>query len=86
MPLPPELYEAVKREVASSALANRLMETLEIVIDFLCSTGGSQQTLNSSLADMRLAEYLRTVLLQDEELPCRAVAQQVSQRASQLDI
>lgn len=76
--LAPDVVDAVRREVNSSALASRIMETVEIVIDFLISTGGSSmKTFKADLVDMRLSHYIKTVLLEDEELGSRIVSQQV---------
>jgi hypothetical protein len=80
-PLSAGLITTIKRDYASPAQSQRMLDTLEVVMDFLGSTGGSLvTTLDNSLRDMLLTQYIKTVLLVEDDIESRAVAQQVLSR------
>jgi hypothetical protein len=77
-PLAPDMLEAIKRDFSNPANSQKMMETLEVVIDFLGSTGGAiVETLDTTLGDMLLSKYISTVLMDPTEIGSRIVAQQV---------
>ena len=77
--LSPDVVAAIKREFTGPAQSFRMLDTIEIVIDVLSSTGGSMiDTLDSSLREMLLVDYVKTVLLVDDSVDSHVVAQQVS--------
>ena len=65
--LPPEMQEAIARELGSPTRASAILEMLETVVSFITATGGSfVATLDTSVRDLQLAMYIKTVLLMDE--------------------
>jgi hypothetical protein len=76
--LPADIITAIKKDFTSPAQSQRMLDTLEVVIDFLGATGGSMvATLDNNLREMLLTKYIKTVLLVDDEIESRVVAQQV---------
>jgi hypothetical protein len=76
--LPVDIIDAIKRDIANPAQAQRILQLLGNVIDFLGATGGAVlQSLGEGLGDMPLIKYARTVLLLEEDFGSRAIARQV---------
>jgi len=63
-PLPPDTEAAIRREVNNPAQASRCLEILETAISFLGATGrSSSKSLDASVEDMEMSQYLQTFLL-----------------------
>jgi hypothetical protein len=78
-PLTDDVARSITREINTPARAQVILELIEQVTSFVSATGGSYvQNLSEDLADMLLAKYVKTVLLVDEDIGCRVIAQQVS--------
>lgn len=78
-PIPDDVVRAITREINTPARAQVLLELIEQVASFVSATGGSYvQNLSDDLANMLLTKYVKTVLLVDEDIGCRVIAQQVS--------
>lgn len=79
-PLAPDVIRAIKRDITTPSQAQYILEIIETVVSFLSATGGSLvQTLNETVGDMLISKYMSTVLLMDEEIGARVIAQQVKE-------
>jgi len=86
--IPLDIIEGIKNDMPSPADAQMVMEIVETAIAFLSSTGGMMvKSLGSGVSDMLLADYVRTVLLIQDELPSRTISKNIALKhlASLLD-
>ena len=79
--LAPDLVRSIERDINTPAKAQVLLELIEQVASFVSATGGTYvKNLSEDSANMLLVKYVKTVLLVEEDIGCRVIAQQVSAR------
>jgi hypothetical protein len=87
--IPLDIARNIENDLTSPAEAAAVLEIVETAISFISSTGGSMvKTLDRQLGETLFSEYIRTVLLIQEDLLSRSISKNICLKhlASFLDL